>query len=73
MFSLDLANECLVKKTGFDSAENEPCDICPQSVCRFPSLFGRIPLSRCARKEMNNTSQFRDSLKETEFSYASFN
>ena len=32
----ELSNEYLVAKIGFDTAENEPCKVCPLSVYRSP-------------------------------------
>ena len=31
-----LQHEYLVTKIGFDTAENEPCEVCPLSVARSP-------------------------------------
>ena len=45
----ELSNAYLLVKFGFDTAENEPCKVCPLSVYRSPrfALF----LARCRRKQ----------------------
>ena len=37
----ELSNEYLLAKFGFDTAENEPCKVCPLSVYRSPRLGRR--------------------------------
>ena len=32
----ELSNEYLVAKIGFDTAENEPCEVCPIELCSQP-------------------------------------
>ena len=34
----ELSNEYLLAKFGFDTAENEPCKVCPLSAYRSPRL-----------------------------------
>ena len=57
MVSLDLANECLVKKTGFDSAENEPCEVCPLSAYYYDYYTDLIifcNFAKCSRNDLLN-------------------
>ena len=35
-FRRELSNEYLLAKFGFDTAENEPCKVCPLSTYRSP-------------------------------------
>ena len=35
----ELSNEYLLAKCGFDTAENEPCKVCPLSAYRSPRSF----------------------------------
>ena len=44
----ELSNEYLLAKFGFDTAENEPCKVCPLSAYRF-SRFIRVSLGRPKR------------------------
>ena len=44
---MPVSNEYLLAKFGFDTAENEPCKVCPLSVYRSPRcsiIFGMIIL-----------------------------
>ena len=40
----ELSNEYLLAKFCFDTAENEPCKVCPLSAYRSPRYFDGIPL-----------------------------
>ena len=37
----ELSNEYLIAKIGFDTAENEPCKVCPLSAYRSPRFMRR--------------------------------
>ena len=47
----ELSNEYLLAKVGFDTAENEPCKVCPLSAYRSSrspaSVFGAAPGKVC--------------------------
>ena len=43
----ELSNEYLLAKFGFDTAENEPFQVCPLSAYRSPR-FGQTPLHHAA-------------------------
>ena len=45
----ELSNEYLLAKFGFDTAEKEPCKVCPLSAYRSPRFFieSNIPLVHC--------------------------
>ena len=45
----ELSNEYLLAKFGFDTAENEPCKVCPLSVYRSPRFTLRKRLHRLHR------------------------
>ena len=46
----ELSNEYLLAKFGFDTAENEPCKVCPLSACRSPrSLYIMMSVSHPRR------------------------
>ena len=38
------SNEYLLAKIGFDTAENEPCKVCPLSAYRFLLQISQVPL-----------------------------
>ena len=47
----ELSNAYLLAKFGFDTAENEPCKVCPLSVYRSPRFMGEYDapsMTKCA-------------------------
>ena len=59
LFELDsYSNEDLLATFGFDTAENEPCKVCPISAYRFPRSFGGHAL-RNGREEGNECFPYR--------------
>ena len=55
----ELSNEYLFAKIGFNTAENEPCKVCPLSANRSPrSLINRIPRSTCLRSKSQTQKKF---------------
>ena len=44
----ELSNESLLAKFGFDTAENEPCKVCPLSTYRSPRCKNKFVLTMSA-------------------------
>ena len=44
----ELSNEYLLAKFGFDTADNEPCKVCPLSAYRSPR-YGLVPLANALK------------------------
>ena len=45
----ELSNAYLLAKSGFDTAENEPCKVCPLSVCSSPEVHPSSRLETLSR------------------------
>ena len=57
----ELSNEYLLAKFGFDTAEDEPCKVCPLSAYRSPKFFR----SGWEKDSLRDALDGRDSLRET--------
>ena len=57
----ELSNEYLLAKFGFDTAENEPCKVCPLSAYRSPRFlpidYLFAPLRGHARQKIKETAK----------------
>ena len=58
------SNEYLLTKFGFDTAENEPCKVCPLSAYRSPSLALGITLAKKKRRCLLPDFECLDSVAE---------
>ena len=53
----ELSNECLLAKVGVDTAENEPCKVCPLSAYRSPRYMV-IALDRVEAEKLEKEPVF---------------
>ena len=62
----ELSNEYFVAQFGFDTAENEPCKVCPLSVYRSlrstPILLGMQDIGKQTHTNLSQTVQGSESL-----------
>ena len=56
----ELSNEYLLAKIGFDTAENEPCEVCPLSAYRSPRYLREDSGGRVVSHRPSDVLEYRE-------------